>query len=352
MIRLQEVYGASLFPAQPIMIREIRLRPSAVYGRAFSATISNLQINLSTTARQPDGLSVSFADNVGANDTVVFHGAIALSSAFVGPASGPKAFDIVVPLTTPFLYDPAGGNLCVDWRNYSGSTATFVDAGGSTTDHASRGFAIGANSTGATTLDTGAEVLQIIFGPTGPNEPPIAKASVGSLANLSPRIVNPQIISTNGSNAVIVLDGSLSTDPNNDPLQFAWTVNGVAFSSRMVSTSVLPVGSYTITLTVSDGASTSTDTLLVDIITTGQAVQELMLLVDDSSLARTAKRPLMAILQVAADCLGQGDHMQPCLNQLAAFQNKVRAQIGRTDAALADALMQAAQGIINAADTP
>src|SRR4051794_27781528 len=141
-MRLQDVYGASLFPSQPITIREVRLRPSAVYGTAFNCVVSNLQINLSTTPAVPEHLSTTFSNNVGANDTVVFHGAINLSSAFSGPANGPKAFDIIIPLTTPFRYDPAAGNLCVDWRNRSGSCATLVDAGSAGGDQSGRAFSL------------------------------------------------------------------------------------------------------------------------------------------------------------------------------------------------------------------
>ncbi len=106
-IRLQEIYGASLFPAHPITIREIRLRPSAIYGQSFTSTIVDLQINLSTTSTAPEPLTATFADNTGLDDTTVFHGAATVSSAFTGPVGGPNAFDIVIPLTTPFLYDPS-----------------------------------------------------------------------------------------------------------------------------------------------------------------------------------------------------------------------------------------------------
>lgn len=87
-MRLQQAYGAPQFPGYPIVIREIRWRPSARYGQAFSATISNFQVNLSTTGRTPTGLSSVLANNVGPDDAVVFQGALSLSSAFSGPAGG------------------------------------------------------------------------------------------------------------------------------------------------------------------------------------------------------------------------------------------------------------------------
>ena len=57
-----------------------------------------------------DGLNpCNFANNVGADDTIVHSGSLFLSSAFTGPAGGPKGFDILIHLTTPFTYDPASG---------------------------------------------------------------------------------------------------------------------------------------------------------------------------------------------------------------------------------------------------
>jgi MYXO-CTERM domain-containing protein len=136
--RYQQVYGASAFSGGPILITQIAFRPDATFGSAFSTTLPSVQIDLSTTSAAVDGLSTTFANNVGANDTVVFSGALSLSSADTGPAGGPKAFDIVINLTTPFLYNPALGNLLLDIRDFSGGFTTAFDAEPSGTDAMSR----------------------------------------------------------------------------------------------------------------------------------------------------------------------------------------------------------------------
>jgi hypothetical protein len=121
-MRYQQVYAASQFgtiAAGGGMITEIAFRPDAVYGYAFTHTVANIQIDLSTTTAGPGGLSLTFADNVGAGDMVVFNGSLILSSEFAGPAGGPKVFDILIPLATPFYYNPAVGNLLLDIRNFS-----------------------------------------------------------------------------------------------------------------------------------------------------------------------------------------------------------------------------------------
>jgi hypothetical protein len=127
-IRYQQVIAASEFPAGQRWITRIALRPDGASGAAFSETLSNVQINLSTTQKAPGALSKTFADNIGSDEKVVASGALALSSSSSGPDGGPKAFDIVITLDAPFLYDPAAGNLLLDVRNYSGGKTTQLDA--------------------------------------------------------------------------------------------------------------------------------------------------------------------------------------------------------------------------------
>jgi hypothetical protein len=166
-LRHQIVYDASQFPSNFIRITELRMRPSATWGNAFTSTIPNLQINLSTTGVEADAMHADFAQNIGSNDMVVFQGPLTVSSRFVGPAAGPKEFDIVIPLTTAFIYDPRLGNLLIDFRNFSGSSASFVDAGQRTDDGSSRAFALSVDATTAETRDPGAEVFQIVYSAVG-----------------------------------------------------------------------------------------------------------------------------------------------------------------------------------------
>ncbi|MEY2408079.1 MAG: hypothetical protein QOF48_749, partial [Verrucomicrobiota bacterium] len=171
-LRLQEVYDSGLFPPGIILIKEIRWRPHITIGAAFNATINDLQINLSTTLARGEALSTTFASNVGSDDKQVFRGSIALSSAFAGPPAGPKAFDIIIPLAVPFLYNPASGNLLVDLRNRSGSGVTPVDGASGNPDGASRVYSGNPESLTAAVGDTGADILQLVFDPTNAPPPP------------------------------------------------------------------------------------------------------------------------------------------------------------------------------------
>src|SRR5713226_7983258 len=149
--RYQQVYAASQFGGGGL-ITQIVFRPDAIAGQAFTSTLPDIQIDLSTTSAADDALSSTYADNVGADDTVVFvRGPLTLSSAFTGPPDGPKDFDIIITLTTPFFYNPALGNLLLDVRNFGGGSTTSFDAVFVTGDGVSRVYNQDVNSgTGST----------------------------------------------------------------------------------------------------------------------------------------------------------------------------------------------------------
>jgi hypothetical protein len=162
--RYQQVYDASQFAALAAggeLITQIAFRPDVTFGAVFSSTLPSIRIDLSTTSLSPDGLSATFASNVGADNTIVYGGAsgapLSLSSAFTGPVAGPKDFDILINLTTPFLYNPANGNLLLDVRNFGGGATTQFDAENTIGDSVSRAttnISGGVNSSTANLTDS------------------------------------------------------------------------------------------------------------------------------------------------------------------------------------------------------
>jgi hypothetical protein len=127
-LRYLQLFPADEFTGVPIAITGLAFRPDREHGGPFKSVLPNVQISLSTTSRQPDELRARFADNIGADETVVHTGPLLLSGSFSGPHRGPLAFDIVIPFTAPFLYDPRNGNLLLDVRNFSGGSTTQFDA--------------------------------------------------------------------------------------------------------------------------------------------------------------------------------------------------------------------------------
>ena len=127
--RYQQIYAASEFTPLhgPRLITQIAFRVDATQAAPFTHTFTNIQFNLSTTPTPVSGLSPTFASNVGPDDTVVYSGPLTFTTANAIVWGNAKAFDLVVNLTTPFVYDPSAGNLLLDIRNFSTGSSGFFD---------------------------------------------------------------------------------------------------------------------------------------------------------------------------------------------------------------------------------
>ena len=164
-ISYQQVYAAAEFGHKPVMITGMAFRPDFESGSAFSHTLPDLRIFLSTTAASVDGLSLTLTDNLGPDNSLVRSGPITLASQFTGPATGPKDFDIKIAFTTPFIYKPTGGNLLL-WvlREEPGDHSTAIDAVFTDGDGVSRAYNFGPGS--GTAQDTGGVVTRFDATPT------------------------------------------------------------------------------------------------------------------------------------------------------------------------------------------
>jgi hypothetical protein len=75
-----------------------------------------------------------------------------------------------------------------------------------------------------------------------------------------------QTVEQSGSATNVTLDGSASSDPDGDELTYTWSSPVLAVDATGVNPTVaLPAGTSTITLTVSDGEMTATDTVEVTV---------------------------------------------------------------------------------------
>jgi len=93
--------------------------------------------------------------------------------------------------------------------------------------------------------------------------------------------------------------------------------------------------------------SDATYTVYIEIIITATAVTPLLSQVTSTNLGEKYERPLLTSLSAAADSFARGN-FTVSLNQLMAFQNKVRAQIAPWNPTLAAELIEAVQEIIDA----
>lgn len=125
-MRSQVVYGAANFPGGSMTITELRFRRD-VNEPAFNNASANVTVKLSTTTRNPGGLSATFAENSGSDETTVFNGLWTYSSPTVLPGGTVRPFEIVLPLSTPFTYNPSAGNLLFDIRTTSNTGGNWTD---------------------------------------------------------------------------------------------------------------------------------------------------------------------------------------------------------------------------------
>jgi len=172
-----------------------------------------------------------------------------------------------------------------------------------------------------------------------PNEAPIADASATVALVLAPFDCN------NSSAATVILDGSNSSDPDGDSLEYAWFVTGDTNVLAMgVQASVdLPVGTHQLTLVVDDGSLSGAQEFTVEVIDAGKAVS---LLSNAVGVAWSRPQPLQASLNAAGASLAQCQS-DAGINQLEAFKHKVAAQVARHDPNLASQLIAEAQLIID-----
>ena len=132
--RYQELIGPQQFGSGTLIINQIAFRAYPGTG-PLNLTIANLAVYLSTSPLFPNTdngrtlMSTTFANNVGSDNTLVFSGPKTVNSpGCAGPS--PCAFDVVIPLSTPFFYNPALGSLLVDVQStgFNATAGSFDDA--------------------------------------------------------------------------------------------------------------------------------------------------------------------------------------------------------------------------------
>ncbi|MCB1127440.1 MAG: chitobiase/beta-hexosaminidase C-terminal domain-containing protein, partial [Verrucomicrobiae bacterium] len=167
LLRMQEVYGAVSFPNLPMVLNGLAFRRDADTP-SFEDGVALLTMRLSTTATAPDAMSATFAENYGNNVVTVYSGAIQLASPTESQPGSPAPFEIAVPFSAPYNYDPADGNLLVEIIVRSAAGIGWNDQSNELDDHASRAFSLSPDATQATYRDSGADVLRFDYTPAGP----------------------------------------------------------------------------------------------------------------------------------------------------------------------------------------
>jgi hypothetical protein len=122
------------------ILNQIAVRPDELTPVGTQASFDRLQIRLGTTSVDPTSMSNTFADNRTGPLTLVYDGPWSGEVTNPDPAGrATRQFDYIFPLDSSFLYNPAEGNLLVEWTvvgptstlpgNSLGSDAAFSYSG-------------------------------------------------------------------------------------------------------------------------------------------------------------------------------------------------------------------------------
>ena len=148
----------------------------------------------------------------------------------------------------------------------------------------------------------------------------------------------------------VTFDGSQSYDPDEgDTMDYEWDFgDGNVGLEETVSYIYSAAGEYEVPLTVTDDdGETSADSVLVTVKTHAEVIQDLILDVQDLSLARGLENSLVSKLENAIKFLDKGQ-TKAVKNKLNAFVNQIEAQRGKKISAEgADVLIENATNLIN-----
>ena len=179
------------------------------------------------------------------------------------------------------------------------------------------------------------------------NRAPVARAKVSPLYTLPLATNCLAVLAINNSNAPIVLDGSLSTDADNDALQYCWMEGSTTpFATGVKVCRAFCVGSHNLSLVVSDGRLSDMVSFRVEVVTPSAVLEDMVPLID---AARTPKVPhsIYSSLEAAQAAFDTGD-TRTALNRLDTLQGKIRNQLAPYDPATAALLNDLIQSLINA----
>ncbi len=254
--RFQELIGPQQFGTGTLIINQIAFRAYPGTG-PLNLTIANLTVNMSTSPLYPNTdngrplMSTTFANNIGSDNTVVFSGPKNITSpGCTGPS--PCPFDMVISLSTPFVYNPTLGSLLIDFQStgLNGTAGAFDDAlfpfppgGGIATVGGTVGSATG-------TLVYMGHVLQVGYTGCsyGLNSPGQTFTAAGGTANVSvntpvgcswsisgvPNWVTPSAMSGSGTTA---LSFQVGTNSGADQ-STTFTIAGLSFTIQQQAPSI------------------------------------------------------------------------------------------------------------------
>jgi hypothetical protein len=244
----QCVYDSTHFTTQgityPILITGLKWRPNTNVALVASSYSIGCSVSLSTCPVDQAAVTATLSNNRGADFATVYNGP--LSWAAQPAQAGPTPFGISIPLTIPFYYDPANGDLNVECdlpiQTFTSSlSGPQLDVHG-TGSLGSRVFVSNGYPTGPATVNTNhAVVIEVDYVPANGLYAAFAAPVTGGATPLTVNFTDYTFTSAPG--------GITS---------WAWDFNGdsiIDSTAQHPSFTYTQCGDYTVTLTVTDGVN-------------------------------------------------------------------------------------------------
>ncbi len=179
LLRQQTVYAAANFPSSTLHITELRFRRD-ISEPPFVNASATATVKLSTTSRGTGNMSATFADNSGPDEITVFNGVWNYSTPTVVGPGIVRPFEIILPLTTPFTYNPAAGNLLFDIKITGGTGGSWTDGASGGSSQVARVLSLNPNATVGNVGELTGDVIQLVY----EGEPPtFSVANAGVLSS-------------------------------------------------------------------------------------------------------------------------------------------------------------------------
>ena len=233
-------------------------------------------------------------------------------------------------------------DISVDTTNTAGQVVTYIAAASDPCGIASFGcqppsgslFPPGTTTVTCRATDGSGNSNACSFGVTvrRVNQCPLADVRTEPLC-VMPGLTTPLFVAGEDDEGCAVFDASISRDADGDPLTFMWFVDGLpaVISTNAILTNCFSIGPHFVQFTVDDGKCVSFGTIHFEVVTACDLVEILINDINNSTLPRNKKRPLIANLKNICKQFekDKNNKFVNAIKKLEAFQKKLKGELKR-----------------------
>ena len=162
------------------------------------------------------------------------------------------------------------------------------------------------------------------------NDCPIARIVLNPLC-VTTGLNTMLILANQNDKGCVILDGRTSSDVEGSPLTYSWFADSVVlpFSIKALTTNCFSIGEHDITLVVDDGGCLGMAMIHFEVVTGCDLVENLIADINNSTLPRNKKRPLIDNLKKICKIFEKDkkNEFKYAVKKLEAFQKKLKGEL-------------------------